>query len=1148
MERLSRPVHDMREHYEVVVVGSGYGGGIAASRLARAGRSVCVLERGKELHPGDYPNGPLNAAPHMQARTPIGHIGSPTALFNFYLGPDISVVTGAGLGGTSLINANVALRANPVVFQDPRWPEELRDNGADVLEPYYKRAEQMLGTTHYPAAWPELPKYRQLARSASGLGAAAEPAPLNVTFEAGSNAAGVWQEACTLCGDCISGCNHGAKNTVLMNYLPDAHAHGANIVTEVQVRTVNKRSDGKWRIDFVDLAAGRRRFGATTQFVTADVVVLAGGSLGSTEILLRSREAGLELSPKLGLSFTGNGDVLAFAFDTDASTRPIGLGARPSTDDTLVGACINGMIQVIDPKNHENDLLIQEGSVPNAVGAVVGPVLALSAAIFGSDETHGWRRVARRSRQIAGSLLGPRRGPIDRSLVWLVMSIDDDMGELVLDNDRLVVRWRGVEDAPFVTRDNEAVRRATEEVRGTFLPNPTWTSPVGNMLLTVQPLGGCDMGDHAEHGVVNHKGQVFAGSDGTDVHKGLYVADGAVVPTPIGANPSLTISALAERICEHLVDEMTGTPQGAHDDETRPPRPGLRFSERMAGFFSTRVTEPGNYREGWEQGKADASPLEFVLTITYPDVEAVLRDQSVVADVSGTVVAAALSPHRLQVTGGSFRLFVPDPSHVETFHMIYELDLATEDDQCYHLRGFKLLRERGSLKAWPDSTTLYTEVQDEKHKTLGFGILRIRPADFARQVPTIDVVGEPDDGKRKRYRVEFLKTFVGRFLNLYGGALDEASSFPAIPAGTKLPITGARRSKFRRKPENWWCDADGTWRAGKVMGDNPGEGARLQLFRFNGGDKGPVMMAPGFAMSATSYLADTTEISLAEYLYKNGYDVWLFDSRTGIQLPSAREPFTLDEVAKQDWPAGVDRVRDVSGKSSVQVFAHCTGSLTFQMAMLAGLHGVRSGVCSQVTVNLRPGRQMRVKLKLPVDGLLKRLKLETLEPDDRRTLRNYLIDVLLRVLPMPREERCGQALCRWINAVYGITHRHAQLNDATHRALHEMFGVGDLTAARQFGESMRTGHVVDSEGNDTYRTHPQRLAIPLLFLHGDKNSFFLPEGSEETVEWLRSMNDPGLYKRELLPGYAHLDTFLGKNAHIEVYPKILDHLEETATA
>jgi cholesterol oxidase len=159
-----------------------------------------------------------------------------------------------------------------------------------------------------------------------------------------------------------------------------------------------------------------------------------------------------------------------------------------------------------------------------------------------------------------------------------------------------------------------------------------------------------------------------------------------------------------------------------------------------------------------------------------------------------------------------------------------------------------------------------------------------------------------------------------------------------------------------------------------------------------------------------------------------------------------------------------------------------------------------------------------------------------------------VIDVLLRVLPMPREERCGQALCRWINAVYGITHRHAQLNDATHKALHEMFGVGDLTAARQFGESMRAGHVVDSDGNDTYRIHPQRLAIPLLFLHGDKNSFFLPEGSEETVNWLRSKNDPGLYKRELLPGYAHLDTFLGKNAHIEVFPKILDHLEETATA
>ncbi len=319
MDRLSRPTHELREHYDVVVVGSGYGGGIAASRLSRAGASVCVLERGKELHPGEYPNGALDAPRHLQATTPVGHIGSPTALFDVHLGSDISVVAGCGLGGTSLINANVALRANPEVFKDPRWPKELRDKGAAVLEPYYQAAEKMLGTSKYPSDWPELPKFSALTRSAEAFETAkAEPAPLNVTFKAGPNAAGVQQEACVLCGDCISGCNHSAKNTVLMNYLPDAHRHGAEIFSKIQVRCLHKRNDGNWLVEFSDLSAGRRRFGAPTQFISADVVVLGAGSLGSTEILLRSKAAGLDLSPRLGLSFTGNGDILALGFDTDS--------------------------------------------------------------------------------------------------------------------------------------------------------------------------------------------------------------------------------------------------------------------------------------------------------------------------------------------------------------------------------------------------------------------------------------------------------------------------------------------------------------------------------------------------------------------------------------------------------------------------------------------------------------------------------------------------------------------------------------------------------------------------------------------------------------------------------------------------------------
>ena len=1149
MDRMSRPVHDLREHYEVVVVGSGYGGGIVAARLAAAGRSVCVLERGKELHPGQYPNTLRAAGRQVQAHLPQGRVGPRTAMIDVHVGPDITVVAGCGLGGTSLINANVALRANPAVFKDRRWPDELRGRrGVSELEPHYRAAEAMLGTNHYPDDWPELPKFTAFRRSAEAFGGAkVEPAPLNVTFKTGPNSVGVMQRACTLCGDCVSGCNYGAKNTVLMNYIPYAYQHGAQIFTEVEVLCLRKQDDGSWQVEFNDLTAKRRRFGPRTRVVSADVVVLGAGSLGSTEILLRSKAAGLSVSRRLGLSFTGNGDVLGLAFDTDAKTRAIGLGRRPSSAETAVGACINGMARITDGVNHKKDILIQEGAIPGALGPIVGPALGVASAIWGKDEKRGLPKAARRLRQFLGSLIGSRRGTASRSFPWLVMSIDNDMGRMSLVKDRLQISWPGVEDGEFIERDNAAIEAATRELRGTFIPSPMWATPVGNMLVTVQPLGGCDMGNHGEHGVVNHKGQVFSGSIGKDVHKGLYVADGSVVPSPLGSNPSLTISALAERIAAFLVDEMDGRPPTP--PARRRPQPtvqGLRFSERMTGYFSAGVLD--DYDKGFVRGRKQGSPVDFSITITYADVAALLRDHATPARISGTVRAPVLSDDAITVVGGVFKLFEHQSDRVETDHMVYELDLMTNANRRYKLKGFKVLRERGSLHAWPDSTTLFAQVLDDGGNVIGVGGLRISLTDFSRLLSTIEVTGESDPSLKRRYRVEFMRMFMGKFLNFYGGVLDEASSFPSVPTDVKVPLTRARPSKFREEPENWWYDSkQHRWKVGNVMGERLGDNAELQLFRFRGGDRGPIMLAPGFAMSATSYLADTTRISLAEYLYTKKYDVWLFDGRTGIQLPPAGEPYSLDDVAKEDWPRGVERVLDVTGKDSVQVFAHCTGSLTFQMAMLAGLQGVRSAVCSQVTALLNPGLQMRIKLTLPVEPLLDLLKIKSLTPDDRRTFRNMLLDVLLRAVPMKREERCGQALCRWINTIYGKTHRHAQLNDATHRALHAMFGVGALAPGKQFAKSMRKGYAVDQHGKNTYIPNAEGLAIPLLFLHGAENSFFLPKGSERTFDWLCEENGSSFYKREVLPGYAHLDTFLGKNSHIDVYPTILDHLEETAT-
>ncbi|MGH3279394.1 MAG: GMC oxidoreductase, partial [Trebonia sp.] len=747
MEVLSRPIDSMQDRYSAVVIGSGYGGAIAAARIARAGRDVCILERGKEMHPGEYPNSGLSALPEIQVHTPKEDYGSATGMFDFHVGRDITVVTGCGLGGTSLINGNVALEPDDSVFSDHRWPRPLR-NHPDVLKPFMQTARHMLGSTPYPRTWPELPKLAALSRVAASLGRTVSRPDINVTFADGPNAAGVRQNACTLCGDCCSGCNYGAKNTVLMNYLPDANWHGAHVFTEVAVRSVRRSEDG-WRVDYDVLGEGRAGDHAVPRFVLADVVVLAAGTLGSTEILLRSRDLGLPVSNRLGQGFSGNGDVLAFAYDTDAPVHGVGLGGRIPREDTLVGPAIAGMIDLRGPDaDKAGPLIIEEGAIPGALAAMLPAAMDAASKESLDDETAS---VARRLRELAEIPLGAYRGPVDRTLTYLVMSSDDSGGRIALDNDRLHVVWPGVADQPVFARDNQVLSEATRTLHGTEIPDPLWACTSDQSLVSVHPLGGCVMADDAEQGVVDHMGRVFDPAGG-GVHDGLYVCDGAVIPVALDVNPLLTISAIAERTAAMMIEERgweaaqpTGHP-AAPPQAGAAPRARLEFTEHLTGFASMSVH--GGYAEGYEDGREDGARVDLELTIKYDDVQEVLDNPQREGRISGTVLAPELSERPLAVTEGRFTLFDPDPSQVETWRMRYRMHLLSEEGRRYLFEGHKEIRTREAGHAWAEMTTLYTKIGEVDGpvpggSAPGTGILHLKPADFIRLVRGIKVRGVP---------------------------------------------------------------------------------------------------------------------------------------------------------------------------------------------------------------------------------------------------------------------------------------------------------------------------------------------------------------------------------------------------------------------
>jgi cholesterol oxidase len=1130
--RLSSPVGDMKDHYEVVVIGSGYGGAITASRLARAGRQVCLLERGKELQPGEYPDTGPEVLDEMQIDFPDHHVGSRTALYDMRVNDDLNVFLGCGLGGTSLVNANVSLRADQRVFNDPRWPERLRADLGTLLEDGYRRAEEMLRPTPLPDGVATLKKLEALADSSTKLPGRFNRLPINVTFTDHVNHVGVEQKACTLCGDCVSGCNYAAKNTVLMNYLPDAHNYGATIFTRVEVRHLQRRND-RWLVHYQVLDTGRERFDAPPLFVSADIVVLAAGALGSTELLLRSAAHGLPLSDHVGLRMTGNGDVLAFSYNSDHEVNGVGWGHRNNGEVGPVGPCITGVIDNRDQSGLEQGMVIEEGSIPGALADYLPRAMHVVAKASGIDTDAGLQdRIKELSRELDSLTFGSYRGAVRNTQTYLVMSHDDGNGSAVLEEDRLRIHWPHVGGQPIFHRISKALQDATEALGGTYLTSPIWNTLLGERLVTVHPLGGCVMADDAQRGVVNHKGQVFAGPQGSAVYEGLYVSDGAVIPRPLGVNPLLTISALAERCCALLARDRGWTIDYTLPSAPRRPTPpqalGIQFSETMKGYVSTQVID--DYQAAAERGKADGSSLSFTLTIISDDLDRMLADPKAQARMIGTVHAPALSPNPIIVTEGVFNLFVDDPDRVEARQMRYRMKLSTEEGRHYYFVGFKSIHDDQGLDVWPDTTTLYVTVHEgdgDAGKVAARGILTIRPEDFVTQLAAMKVLNATSVAQRLAATARFGQFFAGALFDVFGGVVRPIDRFDSVAASRK------KRPLRVCAPEIHPFTTD--------------DGVTLRLTRYQGGAKGPVILSHGLGVSSRIFSLDTIETNLLEFLYAHGYDVWLLDFRVSIELPAAARRFSADDVAQYDYPAAVAKVREVTASPSVQMVVHCYGSTTFFMAMLAGLQGVRSVVSSQVATHMVCPPMTRLKSGLHLPTLLDKLGVESLTAytDTNANWFNRLYDRFLDTFPDEKEEECTSAVCHRITFMYSLLYEHDQLNVPTHDALHEMFGIANIHAMEHLALMVRAGGLRSVDGQDIYLPHLGRLAIPITFIHGAENACFVPESTEKTMELLRQRNGSHLYRRHVVPGYGHIDCMFGKRAALDVYPLILGHLEAT---
>lgn len=775
MKKLSKPLSNLKSHYDFVVIGSGYGGSIAASRMSRMGKSVCLFEKGKEFLPGQFPDTLSEATKEMTLN--IGkEFKEKNGLYEFTIGDGISVLKGCGLGGTSLINANVSIKPDPRVMDQPEWPKAIRDDLPSFYEGLDK-AWEMLKPKQYPEnqnGYPVLHKTQAMRKSAERMAEEFKLLDINVTFEnKHDNHVGISQPKCTNCGDCVTGCNIGAKNTTAMNYLPDAFNHGADIFTEINVRHLQKTENG-WRVFFNPMATGREVFDAPEMFIDSENVILGAGSLGSTEILLRSSQNGLSVSPFLGKRFTGNGDVLGFGYNNDVVINGIGLGKKGTDKIADVGPCITSVIDMRKRTKLEDGMTLEEGTVPGPIRGLMAGMLVTTSRFFGKNTDRGWGDFFKEKvREITSMVRGPFFGAVNHTQIYLVMTHDDGNGEMALEKDNLKIKWKGVGKQEIFNKVSGELYSATEALGGSQIPNPTWNKLMDYDLMTVHPLGGCGMADDASKGVVDHKGQVFSSKLGIDLHKGLYVMDGAVIPRPVGTNPLLTISALAERSCKIIAEELEKELEYAFKpiskrDAAPITKPGVQFTESMKGYFSLDETE--DYGKGFEKGKASSSPFEFTLTIKSHDVAAFVDIASHEAGMFGTMLAPSLSKFPLTAVNGIFNLFIANSSDPDRKKMLYNALLLSQEGKKYFFQGFKEVYNNKGFDVWKDTTTLFItlfEGDSNAGKVIGKGKLIIEPADFAKQLTTMKALNTNGKIESLKAIVTFGKFFGGNVFETY---------------------------------------------------------------------------------------------------------------------------------------------------------------------------------------------------------------------------------------------------------------------------------------------------------------------------------------------------------------------------------------------
>ncbi len=521
-----------------------------AYNLSKAGMKVCLLERGKTYPPGTFPRS-LDQMKDAFWQPQKGLLG----LYDFWSFKDSDAITCSGLGGGSLIYANVLLRKDPEWFDG--WPLTYQD-----LAPHYDRVEAVLKPVPYPfdkTPYNQTVKTAVLKEAAAAVGMPFELVPIAITFgndvenpvpgeqlHTPANLHGVNRYGCRLCGECYLGCNFGSKNTLDLNYLTMAKELGADLRILAEVKQMQP-IEGGYVVTYtshVSKSTSENPIGLKAKFL-----VLAAGSLGSTSLLLYSQKWFPNISKALGTRLSGNGDLLTVA-----------IGCQEKVEDKLqkrsvqpyFGPVITGAARNISV-DKKTRFIVEDWTFTTTIIWLLETINAnalklrwFKLFVNYIKSLFGFHRNINLSYTVS-EFLGAADGLVS-SFPMVGMGIDESDGFMEFDKKSKALNLK----MPRKTSEKffDAIRAKMKEMAdylqaGLFLDYPSWYL---SKTVTVHPLGGCPMGATWEQGVVDTHGEVYN-------YPNMFIADGSVMPAAIGPNPSLTIAAVADRFSEKVIEK-----------------------------------------------------------------------------------------------------------------------------------------------------------------------------------------------------------------------------------------------------------------------------------------------------------------------------------------------------------------------------------------------------------------------------------------------------------------------------------------------------------------------------------------------------------------------------------------------------------------